>query len=290
MPTEVEKDSHTGLSTTGHVWDGIKELDRPLPRWWLYVLWATVIWSIGYYVLYPAIPGLTGHTGGLLGWDGRQQVRDDIDVARAGQKKFRDAIAAQSLEDIRKDPDLLNFSLAGGRTAFADNCVPCHGAGATGARGYPSLADDVWLWGGTLDAIQTTIAHGIRFAGDDETRQSDMPRFGIDDVLSTEQIADVTEYVRLLGGKAEDTAAAKRGGVIFDEHCVACHGDDGTGNAELGAPNLADAVWLYGGEPADIRESVTNARAAVMPAWGHRLDATTIKMLTIYVHSLGGGQ
>ena len=290
MPTKVEKDAYSGMDTTGHEWDGIKELNRPLPKWWVYVLWATVIWSIGFYVLYPAIPYGPGYTKGVLGWSQRQQVRDEIALAKADQANFLDAIADKSVEEIHQDTTLRNFALAGGAAAYKDNCAPCHGTSATGGKGYPSLADDAWLWGGTLENIHTTLLHGIRYAQDEETRQSDMPRFGLDGLLDAEPIADVAEYVLSLSGRSEDAAAAQRGKEIFAEQCVSCHGENGEGNTELGAPSLSDQIWLYGGTRADIVQSIRNSRAGVMPAWRQRLDNSTIKMLTIYVHSLGGGQ
>ena len=289
MPTKIEKDEYSGMETTGHEWDGIRELNRPLPKWWVYVLYATIIWSIGYYILYPAIPGISGHTPGVLGWTMRTELPEVMKEARAAQAGFRDRIAAMELEEIRQDQELLNFSLAGGRTAFADNCAPCHGTGATGAKGYPSLADDDWLWGGSLEAIHETLLYGIR-AGNDDTRESDMPRFGVDELLTAEQIDDTAEYVLSLSGKSEDAAAAARGEAHFVEQCVACHGESGEGMADLGSPNLRDPIWLYGGEKADVVQSIHGARAGVMPAWQGRLEETTIKMLTVYVHSLGGGQ
>ncbi|MDJ0949571.1 MAG: cytochrome-c oxidase, cbb3-type subunit III [Alphaproteobacteria bacterium] len=290
MPTKIEKDAYTGIDTTGHEWDGITELNRPLPRWWLYVLYATIIWSFGYYVAYPSIPGITGHTPGVLGWTMREQIRDDLAAARADQAQFRSAIEERSLAEIRQDPDLLNFALAGGRAAFADNCAPCHGTAALGGKGYPSLADDDWLWGGTLESIHITLLHGIRYAQNEETRQNEMPRFGVDELLTSDQIDDVVEHVLSYTGRSEDAAAAARGAEIYTEQCASCHGEQGEGNMELGAPSLRDEVWLYGGERAEITESVAYSRAGVMPAWSHRLDASTIKMLTVYVHSLGGGQ
>ncbi len=290
MPTKIEKDAYSGMETTGHEWDGIKELNRPLPKWWLYVLWATVIWSIGFYFFYPAWPYGPSYTKGVLGWSQRQQVQDEITTAKAGQANFLDAIAAKSVAEIHQDDTLRAFALAGGDAAFKDNCAPCHGTSAIGGKGYPSLADDDWLWGGTLENIHTTLLHGIRFTQNEETRQSEMPRFGADELLDAEQIASVGEYVMSLTGRSEDSAAAERGKELFAEQCVACHGENGEGNAELGAPKLSDQVWLYGDTRADIMHSITYSRAGVMPAWKQRLDESTIKMLTVYVHSLGGGQ
>jgi cytochrome c oxidase cbb3-type subunit 3 len=290
MPTKVERDAVTGTPTTGHEWDGIRELNTPLPKWWVYVLYATIVWSIGYYLLYPAIPWGLGYTQGLLGWSQRHEVVERIAAAQARQAVFVDRVKAASLAEIRADPDLLNFAHAGGRAAFADNCTPCHGSGAAGTVGYPSLADDDWLWGGDLEAIYTTVRHGVRWAADEETRISAMPRFGVDGVLGREQIDDVAEYVLSLGGTATDAAAAARGKPLFADNCAACHGADGKGLREFGAPRLSDRLWLYGGDKDAVVASITNARSGVMPAWATRLDDVTIKQLAIYVHSLGGGE
>lgn len=290
MPTKVEKDTVSGTETTGHEWDGIKELDNPLPRWWLYVFYASVLWSVAYYVFYPAIPWVTGHTVGILEHTERSRVVEDLASAKLAKVGFLGRIEKTGLEDIRHNQDLLNFAIAGGRAAFADNCAPCHGTGATGGPGYPNLADDDWLWGGKLGSIYATLKHGIRWAGDDNTRISDMPKFGTDGLLKREQIADVAEYVLSLTGQAKDPAAASRGSVLYAEQCVACHGEKGIGNAELGAPKLNDAIWFYGNDKATVMSQISNPQQGVMPAWQGRLDEATLKMLTVYVHSMGGGQ
>jgi cytochrome c oxidase cbb3-type subunit 3 len=288
--SKKEIDEVSGTETTGHEWDGIKELNTPLPRWWLWTFYATIVWAIGYMVLYPAIPLVTGATKGVLGYSSRADVAQEIAEAKTGMAGLLDKVGSMSLEDIRKDPDLFQFAVAGGRSAFAVNCVQCHGSGASGGKGYPNLNDDEWLWGGSLDAIHTTLIHGVRFEGDDDTRVSDMPAFGRDGVLDTAQINDVAEHVLALSGKEHDQAAAERGTAIFEENCAACHGAQGEGIADVGAPALNNAIWLYGGDKASIVETVTNARRGVMPAWGRRLDDATLKQLAVYVHSLGGGQ
>lgn len=285
-----EVDDISGTETTGHQWDGIKELNTPLPRWWLWTFYATVIWSIGYVVLYPAIPLVNGATSGLLGYSSRADVAREIADANVAKGGLVEKIGSMSLGDIRKDPDLFQFSVAGGRSAFSVNCVQCHGSGAAGGPGYPDLNDDEWLWGGSLEAIHTTLVHGIRFEGDDDTRLSDMPAFGRDGLLDAAQISDVAEHVLALSGQEHDQAAAERGVAIFEENCAACHGEGGDGNPELGAPALNNAIWLFGGDKEAIVESITNSRRGVMPAWGHRLDDATLKQLAIYVHSLGGGE
>jgi cytochrome c oxidase cbb3-type subunit 3 len=289
MPTKGEKDLITGTDTTGHEWDGIKELDTPLPKWWLYVFYATIAWSVVYYVLYPAWPSLSSHTAGRLGYSSRVEIRERLAEQAAQRAPFIERIKAASLEQIETQPDLLGFSISGGRAVFAENCAPCHGAGGAGAKGFPNLADDDWLWGGSREAVQQTIAHGIRNANP-QSRQSQMPRFGADGILKPSEIADVAEYVLSLSATSKDAAAATRGAPLFAENCAACHGEKGEGNQEVGAPSLADQIWLYGGTKASIVQSIATARSGSMPAWSERLDDATIKMLTVYVHALGGGK
>ena len=289
MPTKVEKDAISGRDTTGHDWDGIKELDTPLPKWWLYVFYACIAWAAVYCVFYPSWPTLTTHFRGLLGYTARASVAQDLAAQAAERAPFLRRIQSTPLAQIESDPNLLNFAMTGGRAVFSDNCVPCHGPGGGGGKGFPNLADDDWLWGGTLDAVHQTIAYGVRNAND-KSRQSQMPRFGADGMLKPEQINDVAEYVMSLSGTSTDAAAAARGAPIFAENCAVCHGPKGQGNPEVGAPNLSDKIWLYGGDKATIVETITYARSGSMPAWSERFDDTTIKMLTIYVHSLGGGR
>lgn len=287
----AKKDGNTteDVGTTGHEWDGIEELNKPLPKWWLYIFYATVIWGIGYWIVYPAWPTLSSYTKGYFGYSQREKVADDLAQGQEQQSEFRDRIDESDLASIEADPQLLSFALAGGAAAFGDNCAPCHGRGAQGFVGYPNLRDDAWIWGGTLDAIYQTIKHGIR-ADDPETRASQMPAFGQLGMLSAEQVSDVAEYVLSLSGNAEDTEAAARGEELYATNCASCHGPDGKGNQALGAPNLSDELWLYGGEKATIVETITYSRAGMMPSFYERLDPATIKQLVIYVHSLGGGQ
>lgn len=289
MPTKIEKDAVTGTETTGHEWDGIKELNTPLPKWWLYTYYATIVWSLAYFVFYPAWPSLSGHTSGLLGWTMRGEVAAEMEAAKAAQGPMLRKIAASSLDEIRKSNDLQAYAMAGGRSAFGVQCAPCHGAGGAGTKGFPNLVDDSWIWGGSLDEIYTTIQYGIRNAND-KSRLSQMPRFGTDGMLTAAQIDDVAEYVLSLSRRSKDAVASKRGEAVFAENCVACHQEGGKGNPEMGAPNLAANIWVYGGDKAAIVESVRNARAGSMPAWVDRLDDATIKMLAVYVHALGGGK
>lgn len=287
----AKKDTNTSedVGTTGHEWDGIEEWNNPLPKWWLYVFYATIVWAIGYWIVYPAWPTASSYTKGFFGYSQRGQVTKDVATSQAEKAVYRDKIAASDLEAIKADPELFNFALAGGQAAFGDNCAPCHGRGAQGAFGYPNLRDDAWLWGGSLEAIHQTIQHGIR-AEDSATRMSMMPAFGKLGMLNREQVSDTAEYVMSLSGNEDDAEAAARGKEIFATNCAACHGPDGRGNQALGAPNLTDELWLYGGDKDTIVETINYSRAGMMPAWSGRLDPATIKELAIYVHSLGGGQ
>ncbi|HJQ59208.1 MAG TPA: cytochrome-c oxidase, cbb3-type subunit III [Vineibacter sp.] len=285
MAADTERDAFTGRPTTGHEWDGIKELNTPLPTWWLYTFYGTIVFAALWCVLYPSLPWL----GGVLAHTERVSVVASMEVAAAGQKPFVDRILKSSLEEVRRDQQLLAFARAGGRIAFNNNCAPCHQTDGAGARGYPSLKDDEWLWGGSLADIEQTIRYGIR-AEHDKTRNSMMPRFGADDMLKPAQIDDVVEYVLSLSKSPHDATRAARGEKVYAETCVACHMPGGAGNRELGTPALNDAIWLYGGDRASIRASVFAARNGVMPAWQGRIDEATVRMLTLYVHGLGGGR
>jgi cytochrome c oxidase cbb3-type subunit III len=289
MSREKEKDEASGMETTGHEWDGIKELDTPLPRWWLWVFYATVVWAFGYWVLYPAWPTLTGYTPGIL----NQSQREDVGLAvlelKANREEMGRLLTNASLDQIEADPNLQQFALQAGKSAFGDNCATCHGSGAQGFKGYPNLNDDVWLWGGKLEDIRQTLRYGIRSTHAD-TRQSQMPAFGRDQILERKQIDDLVQHVLAMSGQKADAAAASRAQPLFKEQCAACHGDDGKGKRELGGPNLTDREWLYGGNAAEIRAQIENGRSGVMPAWGSRLDHVTIDALAVYVHSLGGGE
>lgn len=290
MSEHNEIDHVSGRSTTGHEWDGIKELNTPLPRWWILTFYATIIWAIGYWVIYPAWPLMTSYTTGLFHYSTRASVADELANLEALRGEKMKVLGNASLADIEKDPALLALARARGKTVFADNCAPCHGTGAAGAKGYPNLNDDDWLWGASLDQIAQTIQFGAR-SGHPKTHEGQMLAFGRDGVLKKDEIVTVANYVRSLSGLSTapgyDAAAGKK---IFAENCVSCHGDDAKGNQELGAPNLTDRIWLYGSDEATLVETITNGRAGVMPAWSGRLDPVTIKALTVYVHSLGGGK
>lgn len=280
------------VETTGHEWDGIEELNNPLPRWWLWTFYACIIWAIAYSVAYPAWPMLTKATPGILGHSTRADVAAEI-------KRFDDANAAikaklvdADLTAIAADPELNQFATSAGSAVFKTWCAQCHGSGAAGvqAGGYPNLLDDDWLWGGDIESIHTTVTHGIRNTTDDEARYSEMPKFGADGLLESAQIGEVVEYVLQISGQEHDAALASAGATVFADNCAACHMEDGTGDRAQGAPNLTDAVWLYGGNKAAITETVTNARFGVMPNWNARLSEADIRAVAVYVHGLGGGE
>ncbi|MFS8115099.1 cytochrome-c oxidase, cbb3-type subunit III [Rhizobium jaguaris] len=286
--SEKHIDEISGVETTGHEWDGIRELNNPMPRWWVWTFCATILWAVGYAILYPSIPMIKDTTKGLLGFSSRAELQQQVQVAKAAQTQFEQQIAAKTVAEIDADPSLREFAIAGGASAFKVNCAPCHGSGATGGPGFPNLNDDDWLWGGDLTSIQKTISHGIRFDGDTDTHVSEMPAFA--EILQPAQIRAVAAYVWGLTNKPSDRALAEAGRQVFADNCAACHGQDAKGNMDMGAPNLADAIWLKGsGEDAIVRQ-VTAPKHGVMPAWSARLGQSTVKELTVFVHSLGGGK
>lgn len=284
---EKERDDFTGTETTGHEWDGIKELDTPLPRWWLWTFYATIVWGIAYTIAYPAWPLVSSVTGGMLGYSSRGELHAAVAEHAASQQGYVDRIAALDMDAIAADEDLAQFARAGGAAVYRTNCSQCHGSGATGSTGYPNLQDDDWLWGGTREDIRLTVAHGIRFGADDDTRLSEMPAFGRDGILSKAEIGEVADHVLSLSGQA---AASEAGRQIYADNCAACHGENGGGEPAMGAPNLTDPIWLFGGDRETVMATIANSRAGVMPAWAHRLSEAQVKQVAIYVHDLGGGQ
>ncbi|MBA4805711.1 MAG: cytochrome-c oxidase, cbb3-type subunit III [Brevundimonas sp.] len=286
--SEPHRDEHSGVETTGHEWDGIRELDNPLPRWWLWVFYATIAFSIVYWVLMPAWPGISGYTRGVLGHSDRANVAADLRDLQALRGEREAQLLNASLEQIERDPDLQAHALAVGQSVFGDNCASCHGVGGAGARGYPNLRDDVWLWGGSLEEIEHTIRVGVR-AAHPETRTSMMPAFGRDGMLNGRQVADLTEYVVSLSGRRADPAAVARAQQLYADNCAACHGPTGTGSVELGAPNLTDREWLYGSDRASISGQIHNGRNGVMPTWENRFSPGVIKALAVYIHANAGG-
>ncbi|MFQ5562787.1 MAG: cytochrome-c oxidase, cbb3-type subunit III [Parvularculaceae bacterium] len=287
---DKEIDEHSGVETTGHDWDGIKELNNPLPRWWVIIFYITIGISVIYWVLMPAWPGISGYTKGLRGHSERAEVSAQIASLNAARADAAARLlAAPSLEAIENDPDLFQFASAAGASLFGDNCATCHGAGGQGFPGYPSLVDDDWLWGGGLDDIRQTIRFGAR-SGHDQARFNMMQAYGRDGLLTAEQIDDLVEYVVALSGRDADHAAVERARPVFEEQCTACHGAEGEGEQMLGAPDLTDAIWLFGGDRATLHETLVNGRGGVMPAWTDRLRDEEILALAVYVHSLGGGE
>ena len=284
-----ETDEVSGVETTGHEWDGIRELDNPLPRWWLWTFYGCIAVAVVYWILLPAWPGLHGYTKGILGVSDRREVA----VQLADLQKLRGAEGAQlktvSLEAIEQDPKLQAYALAVGQSVVGDNCATCHGVGGTGGKGYPNLRDDVWLWGGSLEAIQHTIEVGVR-SDNPHAQFSQMPAFGRDQMLTGPQIGDLTEFVVNLSRRKADMAAVARAAPIFAEQCSTCHGPQGQGDQTKGAPNLTDRDWLYGSEREDIRSQIVNGRGGVMPTWGGRFSPETIKALAVYVHANAAGQ
>ncbi|MBF0107863.1 MAG: cytochrome-c oxidase, cbb3-type subunit III [Magnetococcales bacterium] len=298
------------VDTTGHQWDEdegypLKEYNNPLPRWWLYTFYATIIWAVVYWFFYPTWPLMTDFTRGLLGWTMHTQLEEELAEARLQQKPFNDSLEKMTLAEITHDPQLLQYAISGGKAVFGDNCAPCHGSGGTGSRagGFPVLVDDDWLMSGSIDGIHETITNG---------HVAMMPAHLIDHggALKKEQVDDLVQFVLSLSGRESSKDAAARGGPLFagEAGCNVCHGDQGKGSARdtmagqplektVGAPNLADAIWLYGGDEATVRQSIAKGRSGRMPAWGagtegtnRKLDPLAIKQVAVYVHSLGGGQ
>ncbi|MEO1251763.1 MAG: cytochrome-c oxidase, cbb3-type subunit III [Pseudomonadota bacterium] len=287
---DKEVDEPTGVETTGHSWDGIKELNNPLPRWWVIVFWITVAWSVVYWILMPSWPGITGHLRGVRD----HSERANVDAAMAALEAERGLqmgalLEVETIADIERDPQLLQYAISAGASLFGDNCATCHGAGGQGFVGYPSLVDDAWIWGGTLSDIETTLHYGIR-STHPQTRLNVMQAYGETGILNRDQIADLVEYVVDLSGREANPEAVARAGELFEQQCTACHGADGRGMQALGSPNLTDAIWLYGGDRTVLTQTLVYGRAGVMPYWTDRLSDEEITALSVYVHSLGGGE
>lgn len=280
----------TEVETTGHSWDGIEEYNNPMPKWWVYTFYVTIIWAIGYSIAYPAWPGIKGATAGVMGWSTRANVAAEIEAVNQQNAAINDKLASVELTSISGDAELNLYANNAGKAVFNTWCIQCHGSGANGSKGYPSLQDDDWLWGGDIEAIYTTVSHGIRNDDiDEDSRVSDMPAFG-DDYLEDAQIDAVVNYVMSLSGTPADVSKVDAGAEVFAEECSACHAEDGTGDRSQGAPNLADAIWLYGGDYSTIKETVTFSRKGVMPAWSNRLTESQVRAVASYVHQLGGGE
>ncbi|MEY8829215.1 cytochrome-c oxidase, cbb3-type subunit III [Sedimentitalea sp. XS_ASV28] len=276
--------------TTGHSWDGIEEFDNPMPRWWLWTLYATIIWAVGYTIAYPAWPMINSATAGLLGWSSRAAVAEQIAAVEEGNASINNQLVEVALTSIPDNAELDTYAVSAGGAVFRTWCAQCHGSGAAGAKGYPNLLDDDWLWGGDIEAIYNTVAHGIRNEDDEDARYSEMPAFGRDEILEPEQVDQVVNYVMSLSGTPQDASKVAAGAEVYADNCVSCHGEDGTGDREQGAPNLADAIWLYGGDYDTLTATVHGSRFGVMPAWTSRLTEAQIRAVSVYVHQLGGGE
>lgn len=280
------------VETTGHVWDeDLKEFNNPLPRWWIWTFYATIIWGIGYTIAYPAWPLINGATRGVLGYSTRTEVAAEIDRFEAMNADVKAELAAIPIEEIPNNEAIYNYAIQSGRATFASYCSQCHGSGANGieeGNGYPNLLDDDWLWGGDLASIAYTVTHGIRNEDDPDARYSQMPAFG-DDYLSDDEITNVVAYVMSLSG-LQGSGNVAEGETVFMDNCTACHGENAQGDIDQGAPNLADAIWLHGSSEAAIESSVRRGPFGVMPNWNARLDEAEIKAVAAYVHQLGGGQ
>ena len=293
MSKQPVKRKTEDVGTTGHSWDGIEEYNNPLPRWWLWTFYACVIWGLAYTIAFPAWPLVNGATAGLLGHSTRANVAAEIASFEEANSNIKQRLVDAKLTDIGADPELNSYALNAGAAVFRTWCAQCHGAGAQGAQaaGYPSLLDDSWLWGGTIEDIHTTISYGIRH--NDESRFGDMLAFGRDELLTEEEINQVVAYVQQLSGQEHDATLASAGETLFIDNCASCHGEDGAGDITVGAPNLTDAIWLYGGDTATLFETIWSGRAGVMPPRGGApasvVDEAMVRAVSTYVHSLGGG-
>ncbi|MCM2562757.1 cytochrome-c oxidase, cbb3-type subunit III [Lutimaribacter sp. EGI FJ00015] len=281
------------VETTGHEWDGIEEYNNPLPRWWLWVFYATIVWGIWYTIAYPAWPGIKSATAGYLGFSTRGQVAEDIAEFETRLEPINATLVAADLNEIRGNDELEGYAVNAGAAVYRTWCAQCHGSGAAGAVGYPNLQDDAWLWGGTMEEIHYTVSHGIRNEDDLDAHYSEMPAFGRDELLTREEVEQVVNYVMSLSAvnPPVDESLVEAGAEVYEINCVACHGEDAQGDKFQGAPNLADAIWLYGGDYDAIYETVWNSRFGVMPPMGGAdLSEAEIRAVTTYVHQLGGGQ
>ena len=291
QPTKPE------VGTTGHEWDGIQELNNPLPRWWVWIFYATIVWGVWYTIAYPAWPWFGGATTGYSGYSTRALVADEIAAVETANAGMTGQLAAIDLTTLAANPDLNQFAVSAGAAVFRNNCAQCHGAGAAGvqAQGFPSLLDDDWLWGGTIEQIAYAVTHGIRNEQSPDSLWSQMPAFG--EQLTREEIAAIVAHVQSISGQEADATLLAAGSELYLNNCAACHGDAGEGNRDLGAPTLDDAIWLYGGSAERLTETIVNARFGVMPAWsnewraaGGGLTQAEINAVAAYVHQLGGGE
>ncbi len=285
-----DKDHKTeAQNTTGHDWDGITEYDAPIPRWWLWTLYATIIFAVVYCILYPSLPLIHGNSTGLLASTNRANLNAEIAQDAQAKSVIDGKIIQANFQEILHDEPLRQYSIAAGKSIYALNCTQCHNDGAQGNIGFPNLLDDDWLWGGKIEEIHQTIQYGVR-SGHAKARDSQMPAFGTDGILNPQQIADVSAFVLNLSQSPIVTGKSENGKKIFADNCAACHGEKATGNREIGAPNLTDAIWLYGKKQSSIIETISKSRQGQMRAWGDVLTPVQLKQVAIYIHELGGGE
>lgn len=289
-----ERDPVTGQRTTGHEWNGIKELDNRVPRAVFLFLAITTLFAVVYWVLMPAWPLGATYTRGLLGIDQRATVEKAVQQAAAERQFWRQQIAALDFSEVGSDPGLMKIVSESGGTLFGDNCAVCHGTEAAGRPGYPSLADDAWLWGGEPEIVAETLRVGINSAHPD-TRFAQMPAFGRDGILKRPAINSIVSFIRSnaegVGGLGpQDAKGAEEGARLFAENCAACHGEQGRGDRATGTPDLMDASWLTGSDRQSLVQTIYNGRQGHMPQWENRLDEIDRKILTIYVTEIAGRQ
>lgn len=286
-----ERDLHTGYLTTGHEWNGIKELNTPVPRLVYFFLILTALFSFGYWVLMPAWPVGVTYTKGLLGLDDRQNVQDSLKQAALSRDQWTKKVETDSYATIQADPRLMNIVRQSGRTLFGDNCAACHGFNAKGGPGFPDLTTSSWLWGGDPAAIAETIRVGINSTHPD-TRVSQMPAFGHDQMIPSADVDNVVAFVQTLSNpsavKDAKPGQVEAGKAVFAANCATCHGDDGKGKADLGAPNLTDKSWIYGSDKQSILNTVWSGRQGRMPTWENRLTQLDRKILALYLFDQRG--
>lgn len=285
-----EVDPVSGRKTTGHEWNGIKELDTPVPRGVLIFLVVTHLFALLWWILMPTWPVGTTYTKGILGTDQWQRIEEEMAQSQAARAQWTNAIETMSFDEIIADENLMQFVRDSGRQLFGDNCAACHGMDARGAANYPDLTDDDWLWGGGPENIAETLRVGINTAHE-ETRVAQMPAFGRDQMLERAQVRQVALYVRSLShpetSTPDNAEALQAGREVFLTNCAACHGEDATGSRDVGAPNLTDDYWVYGGDMQTLVTSIHGGRQGHMPTWDERLSESEIKTLALYVNDLG---
>lgn len=283
-----ERDPHSGYLMTGHEWNGIKELNTPVPRAVYFFLTVAALFAIGYWILMPAWPTGSTYTKGLLGIDQRTTVADSLKQAALDRASWAGRIETADFAEIQSDPQLMAFARETGRTLFGDKCAACHGRSAQGGKGFPNLTTSSWLWGGDPSAIAETIRVGINSAHPD-SRVSQMLPFGRDSMISRDDVDNVVAYVRSLSDPAAADAPADKvaaGKAVFAANCASCHGENGTGKTDVGAPNLTDKFWIYGGDLQSIYTTVWGGRQGHMPTWESRLSPVERKILALYLLDL----